>query len=176
MINVNHNDYELFYLVNEGCERALDFLYQKYMLLIKKISYEIYPYGDKRNDLIQEGYMILYKCIQSFNSSLSVPFYAYFSISLKRRFYYLTNNDKYYKAISFLDYEIADLNSNYASNFILNPKYFCDNELEVLIYQEHMLGGMSLLKLCENNNIPYNKAYNRKKAIINELKKMLTKS
>ncbi|MBE6137901.1 MAG: hypothetical protein E7176_05845 [Erysipelotrichaceae bacterium] len=176
MIYVNHNDYELLYLVEEGCERALDFLYQKYMLFVNKLAYEIYPYGDKRYDLIQEGMMILFNCIKSFNKYLSVPFFAYFSISLKRRLYYLTNKDKYYKRITFLDYEIADMYGSCPGSYLLNSNYMCDTELDVLIYQEHMLNGMSLLRLCEMNNISYNKAYKRKKALVADLKKMLTKS
>lgn len=178
MVYVSHNDYELLYLIEEGCERALDFLYQKYTFYIKKIAYEIYPYGDKRYDLIQEGLMVLFNCLKCFNKNLPVPFFSYFTISLKRRLYTLVGKDKYYKVMSALDYDIPDKNhcNSLTLSYLLNPNNVCDDEMDVLIYQDHIIDGINLTTLCEKNNISYNKAYKRKIAIIEDLKKILTKS
>lgn len=178
MVYIYHNDYELLYLIEEGCEPALDFLYQKYTLYIKKIAYRIYPYGDKRYDLIQEGLMVLFNCLKCFNRHLSVPFFSYFTISLKRRFYTLVGKDHYYKVLSFLDYDIPDINYSKSPvlGYLLNPNKVCDDEIDVIIYQDHIINGINLAQLCEKNNISYNKAYKRKIALLEDLKKILTKS
>ena len=67
MYFAGYNDYELIYLVNEGSERALNVLYQKYYIYIYKVAAKYIPRGDKKNDLIQEGLMLLNQSIKRFN-------------------------------------------------------------------------------------------------------------
>ena len=59
----NYNDYELLYLIREGSEFALNYLFKKYDVLIYKIATSFYPKGDKFEDLLQEGRMVLYNSI-----------------------------------------------------------------------------------------------------------------
>ncbi len=80
------NDYEILYMIGESSN--FDILYKKYQPLIYKIMkrYEkiFKTYGYELDDLMQIGYIILYKTsflYQEYNSSL---FYTYFISALKK--------------------------------------------------------------------------------------------
>ncbi len=82
----DYNDYEILYMIGERSD--FNILYQKYQPLIYKIvkDYQKYfrYYGYEIDDLMQIGYLTLYKatCLySSYNNSL---FYTYFVIALKR--------------------------------------------------------------------------------------------
>ena len=65
----NYNDYELIYYIKDGNEAALDFMIKKYEPLIKKLTTSFIRFSDKRDDLIQEGYLILMECIDKYNDN-----------------------------------------------------------------------------------------------------------
>ena len=73
-----YNDYELLYLIKDGNEKAFNYFFQKYDCLIIKIAIDLYPQGDKQDDLVQEGRMILYDCIKNYDSSYGTPFFSFF--------------------------------------------------------------------------------------------------
>ena len=77
---VNYNDYELLYLIQDGEEKALHVLLKKYDTLIYTVVREMYPYGDKAYDLMQEGRMTLYNCIYKYSKAKEISFYSYFYI------------------------------------------------------------------------------------------------
>ena len=66
----NYNDYELIYYIKDGNEAALDFMIKKYEPLIKKLTTSFIRFSDKRDDLIQEGFLILMKCIDKLTSQI----------------------------------------------------------------------------------------------------------
>ena len=69
---INCNDYELLYLINEGNEKALKLLFDKYDHLIRMLAKEYAPYGNRSADLAQEFRMILYKCIECYKEEYDI--------------------------------------------------------------------------------------------------------
>lgn len=168
-----YNDFELLYLVKEGSEQALNILYLKYSIYIKKLAKRYFPYGDKRNDLVQEGLMLLHKGIQAFRPEGPVPFYAYFSIILNRRFACLIQRDRYYRSTCFLS-DAAELPDKAVAWRQSRAEYFLTDELDILLFQEHILEGLSLSAFARKHGIGYGKAYYRRKTMLEEIKKVLT--
>ena len=65
-----YNDYELIYYIRDGSEMALAIIIKKYDLVIYGLIQKI-PYlklSGKIDDLMQEGRMVLIKCLYSFRS------------------------------------------------------------------------------------------------------------
>lgn len=84
------NDFELIYLIRfESCSFALDYLYRKYDRFIWKQIYLLHIREDERDDFHQEGVLMLYKAVKTFNESKNKTFMRYFELILKRHFYYL---------------------------------------------------------------------------------------
>ncbi len=176
MFYINYNDYELIYLVQDGSEKAQGVLYQKYAIYINKIVEEYVPYSDKRYDLIQEGLLILFRCIKTFNPKFSVNFYCYFTIIVRREFKKIMKNS-YYKTMLVLNDNIIYKDMNFFStskNNFYKFKNLWKDEWEVLIYQECLIEGMSVQAFSHKYNVSYFYVYGKKKAMINELKKILT--
>ena len=80
------NDYELLYMISES--NNFDILYDKYQPLIYKVMKKYFKlfkkYGYELDDLMQIGYLTLYKTshlYQEYNRSL---FYTYFISALKK--------------------------------------------------------------------------------------------
>ena len=81
----NFNDYEILYMICEGSD--FDILYKKYRPLIYKTVRNYLglfkDYGYEIDDLMQIGYMTLYKASKFYNYDNSL-FYTYFLSSLKK--------------------------------------------------------------------------------------------
>ena len=166
----NYNDYKLLYLINEGSEEAYEILLDKYDKLIYKIASKIYPYGDKMMDLVQEGRMILFKCIEKYKDDGGASFYSYFRISLERRFYNLVKNDSYYQQTSIEDSANVYSNDLTGVNIHKGYRYF-NNELEIRMFDECLINGMSIKDFASKYNLKYSKAYSIHKEIISSLKR-----
>ena len=80
------NDYELLYMIGEK-DNNFDFLYEKYQPLIYKIVreylYIFKRYGYEIDDLLQIGYLTLYKCSYLYQEESNAKFYTYLSTSIK---------------------------------------------------------------------------------------------
>lgn len=84
------NDYELIYLIQfEKCPIALNFLYAKYYRFIWKQIHLLHIQELEQEDFFQEGILMLYKAVKTFNESKNKTFMRYFELILKRHFYYL---------------------------------------------------------------------------------------
>ena len=81
------NDYELLYMVSENEENTFNILYQKYSPMIYKMvkKYEklFKRYGYDLDDLLQIGYITLYKASYLYNNYDSSLFFSYYKVSLK---------------------------------------------------------------------------------------------
>lgn len=179
MVFANYNDFELLYLVGEGSEQALHILYQKYFVYVNKIASKYFAYGDKRNDLVQEGLMIIHRCIKTFNQGMTVSFFSYLSISLHRRFAGLVRTSYYQHTVFLKDNEsgYGGKNGNYYQkkySFLNQGRYFFHEELDVLIYDECIREDLSVTAFAEKYGLTYSKVYARRKQILRELKKILT--
>ncbi len=169
----NYNDYELLYLIKDGNPKALNMMFLKYDVLIKKTALKILGGDDKINDLIQEGRMQLYECIHKFDDSYEISFYSYFLICLRRRLKRELTKE-YYDDFVCLRENLAvgvDL-----SDRILIRAYkreFKDDPLALAILDEHILRDLSVAELAKEYNIPYKKVINKKKEIIEAIKKII---
>lgn len=92
-----NNDYELIYLIRgENDHIALQYLFDKYERFIWKIIHLLNVTSYDHDDFIQEGTLIFYKAIQSFNEEKNKSFTRYFELILKRHFYQLLNKSPKY--------------------------------------------------------------------------------
>ncbi len=84
------NDYELLYLIhgeNDGI--ALDYLFSKYENFIWKHIHLIRVDQNEYDDFKQEGILMFYKAIKTFDVYKNKTFTRYFELILKRHFYQL---------------------------------------------------------------------------------------
>ena len=81
----NLNDYEILYMV-EDSDNSFNVLMKKYEPLIKKIvqqyNYLFKRFGYEIDDLMQIGYITLYKASKFYNSYNDTWFYSYFKKAL----------------------------------------------------------------------------------------------
>lgn len=82
----DYNDYEILYMIGENVD--FNILYKKYQPLIYKIVKKYVMlfknYGYELDDLMQIGYITLYKASYLYNSHNNSLFYTYFITALKR--------------------------------------------------------------------------------------------
>ena len=83
----NMNDYEILYMVSENTGDIFNILYQKYQPLIYQIARKnlnlFKKFGYEVEDLMQIGYITLYKCSYLYNIYSDSMFFSYFKSSLK---------------------------------------------------------------------------------------------
>ena len=89
-----YNDYELLYLIYEGDEEALGTVFNKYDPLIKKKLYDFKIARGLYDDFYQEGLIILYLAVKTYNPFLNKTFTRYFELLLTRRIMTLLRNVK----------------------------------------------------------------------------------
>ncbi len=87
------NDYEILYMVNDTKENNFDLLVHKYQPLIYKIVKEYLNtfkrFGYELDDLMQIGYITLYKASYLYDIYSHSMFYTYFRSSLKKAIFNL---------------------------------------------------------------------------------------
>lgn len=82
---LEHNDFEIIYEIREGNHEALELMFSKYKKLISKKIHQfnlVYEY----DDMMQEGYMMLYKAINTYNDEKGKTFTRYFEMNLTNKF------------------------------------------------------------------------------------------
>lgn len=171
---IKYNDNELIYLIEEGSNKALEVMFDKYEHLITSIVKESYPYGDKANDLIQEGRMVLFDCIRFFNCSYNISFYTYFYISLKRKLSREFNND-YYKGYIPFHENIYSKQESYINKdlLIIYGRLYKDDNLAIILLNEYFLGNNSLRNIAKKYGIDYMILFRKKNSIIRSMKKYI---
>ena len=175
----NINDYELLYLIGEGNDKALDYLFFKYKHLIFKMVKRNCTSSDRYDDLVQEGYMILNDCIRSYNPHMNVTFYCYFCISFIRRINRLKTNGDYYNSSILLH-----LNENWCQYKPENKAYhyyiakdirekYKDDEVSINIYFECICYNLSLKSFSDKYSLDYRYVLQKHKNIIKFLKEII---
>jgi RNA polymerase sigma factor (sigma-70 family) len=85
-----YNDYELIYMVRENDENSYDILMDKYLPIIKNISYHYYNcysnYGYDLDDFLQEGYCAFFSALNHFDEGKDTLFYTFLVVCLHRSF------------------------------------------------------------------------------------------
>ena len=80
MIFQGHNDFEVLYQIREGNHEALQLMFEKYNSLISKKIYK-FNLAYEYDDIYQEGLMMLYKSILTYNENVGKSFTRYFEMN-----------------------------------------------------------------------------------------------
>ncbi|MFP4286498.1 MAG: sigma-70 family RNA polymerase sigma factor [Candidatus Izemoplasmataceae bacterium] len=78
-----HNDYEIISLIKEGDETAFSLMVEKYTRFIAKKIHK-YNLAYEFDDLHQEGLIILYKSVITFDEAFNKTFTKYFELNYER--------------------------------------------------------------------------------------------
>ena len=78
-------DEKLAILAQQGDQKAMEFLLEKYKNLVCAKSHSFYIAGDSYEDLVQEGMIGLFQAIRDFDAKKNVSFLAFASICIRRR-------------------------------------------------------------------------------------------
>jgi len=162
-----HNDYEIIHEIREGNHDALELMFEKYKNLIaKKISkFNLWYDFD---DMMQEGYMILYKSILSFDTEEGKTFTNYFMLNLERYFITLVSK-RVRRGEIFRDNELYILEHNH--NATINSVYYelYLSEIKKILTKKEFL--VYTLRELQNYSISYisNKYEWTEKVVYNSL-------
>lgn len=115
----NMNDYEIIYMVCDEKDNNYSILYNKYKPLINKLSekykYTFKKFGYEKEDIMQIGYLVLYKTSYMYNVNNCSMFYTYFKNAYEKALLTeLRNNSTNKKEIlnNAFSYDITIPNSN----------------------------------------------------------------
>ena len=164
------NDYEILYMVKDDSEYNFDILVDKYKPLIYKIVKNYLSlfkkYGYELDDLMQIGFLTLYKSSQLYDIYNKSMFYTYFKSALQnaiinemrinttRKREVLNNSFSYDKEIDNTDIRFIDLfgsekkdNENKVNNLIIfkNSMPFDLSCVFELLYNGYSIKEISLL-------------------------------
>ncbi len=78
-------DKELLELIHKKDNYALDFLMNKYKLLVEKKSRSYFLMGAGRDDIVQEGMIGLFKAIRDYNPNKEASFYSFADLCVTRQ-------------------------------------------------------------------------------------------
>ena len=86
---MDHNDYELVFLAQEGNEDAINVIYQKYKPIVVKKSKNAIVFashhGVEINDIMQEGFIGLEEAIRNFSQDTDATFYTFATLCIDRQ-------------------------------------------------------------------------------------------
>jgi len=160
-----YNDYEIIDLIREGNNEALELMFDKYSRLISKKIYKFNLYQEY-DDMFQEGMMILYKSIKSFDDSYSKTFTRYFELNLDRKYITLLSKKVRRREI-FKNNElfIYETNSNVNQNSVyydLTKKEIAKilTNSEYLVYTLRELNNYSVSYISEKHGMKDKEIYN----------------
>ena len=165
------NDYEILYLINEGNELALNFMFDKYEPLIKKLARGFYKSIEMTEDLIQEGRIILLSCIKGYSSYFNISFVYYFTICLKRGLREKSRSSYYEEFLYFEEDEVATM--DYSKSILARSEALLDTKEEKELYHFVVLDGMSLSLYARKKHLSYGKVHYQYTLLIEKLKKLL---
>lgn len=80
-----YNDQELVNLIRNGHDFALDFLMNKYKVLVERKAKSYYLIGASKDDVIQEGMIGLFKAIRDYNPNKEASFYSFADLCVTRQ-------------------------------------------------------------------------------------------
>ncbi len=80
-----YGDKQLIRMLRSGDEDIMDFLLEKYKLLVRKKANAMYLMGGDTDDLIQEGMIGLYKAIRDYDETKEAEFSTFAQICISRQ-------------------------------------------------------------------------------------------
>ena len=160
-----HNDYEIINLIREGNDEALELMFDKYSRLISKKIFKFNLYFEY-DDMYQEGMMILYKSINSFDEIYAKSFTRYFELNLERKFItILTKHIRRKEIFRNNENYIYETNHNINQNSVyydLLKKEIAKilTNTEHLVYTLRELNNYSITYIKENHGLSDKVIYN----------------
>jgi RNA polymerase sporulation-specific sigma factor len=99
------NDYELIYLIrHETDDLALTFMFKKYHKFIWKHVHLLHLESKEIDDFHQEGVLMLFKAIQTFDPERNKSFTRYFELIMRRQFYHMKQSLPQYMLFDHTDF------------------------------------------------------------------------
>ncbi len=99
------NDYELIYLIrHETDDLALTFMFKKYHKFIWKHVHLLHLESKEIDDFHQEGVLMLFKAIQTFDPERNKSFTRYFELIMRRQFYHMKQSLPHYMLFDHTDF------------------------------------------------------------------------
>jgi len=160
-----HNDYEILHEIREGNHEALGLMFEKYKHLIAK-NIGQFQLGYEYDDMMQEGYMILYKSITSFDMAERKTFTKYFELNLRRKFITIVSK-RVRRTEIFYQHQnyIYEHNHRTSSNSVYYPLYLEEiakilTKKEYLVYTLRELKNFSIEYIHSNYHLSNKTIYN----------------
>ncbi len=131
----NMNDYEIIYMVCDEKDNNYNILYNKYKPLINKIAekykYAFKKFGYEKEDIMQIGYLVLYKTSYMYNENNCSMFYTYFKNAYEKALLTeLRNNSTNKKEVlnNAFSYDITIPNSNLSYIDLIKDNSYQEND------------------------------------------------
>ena len=143
-----YNDYELLYLIYEGDEEALGIIFKKYDPLIKKKLYDFKIKNSLYDDFYQEGLIVLYVAVKTYNPSFNKTFTKYFELLLSRRIMTLLRDmKKEHEQVVVIE---SDVLRDSSESFNYSDKMLSDNANHDVLLKDNNIPS-SMLTVSEKN-------------------------
>lgn len=160
-----YNDYELIYLAkSENCEAAISALVNKYKNMVYKFIHLYYVNERDYDDYYQEGLIMLFKAIDSFNEAHNKTFTRYFELILRRRIIYLKNKEP--------KYELHDEFHMYKDNNLIEDEFVVEGltSFEEVVFKRYFVKNQKISFIAESENKSSKQIYNAIYRIKNKYK------
>ena len=143
-----YNDFELLYLIYEGDEEALGIIFKKYDPLIKKKLYDFKIKNSLYDDFYQEGLIVLYVAVKTYNPSFNKTFTKYFELLLSRRIMTLLRDmKKEHEKVVVIE---SDILKDSSESFNYSDKMLSDNANHDILLKDNNIPS-SMLTLSEKD-------------------------
>ena len=81
------SDEELISRLRDGDSKVMDFILEKYKILVRSKAKSMYLLGADGEDLIQEGMIGLFKAVRDYDSDRDTSFYTFADLCVSRQMY-----------------------------------------------------------------------------------------
>ena len=173
-MTLKHNDNEIISLIREGNQDALELMFEKYSRFIYKKIHKFNLQSDKE-DMYQEGLMMLYKSIKIYSPTFNKTFMRYFELNFERKLISILTKKVRRQEIMETNiryiYEQNTPNKNQDEYFLLYIEEISKilTKTEKLVYTLRELKNYSIAYISQEYDIPekviYNSLYRAKQKI-----------
>lgn len=150
-----YNDYELIYLIqSEGCECALNLMFDKYRFLIYKMLHQYNVCQIYFDDYVQECTILMYNIISRFNESKGKTFTKFYEFVLRRKIWSLKALEPKYlrmEDVTVLKDEKSSFDEIYKDNL---------TDLEKSVYERHYECNQSIAFIAKMEEKSSKQIYN----------------
>jgi RNA polymerase sporulation-specific sigma factor len=159
------NDYKILHEIQEGNQDALSLMLVKYKPLISKKIMQ-FNLGYEYEDMLQEGYMVLWKSVCSFEEQHAKTFTKYFELNLDRKFITIVTKrvrrKEIFKANEHFISESFHPNQQHSVYYELYHKEIAKllTKQELIVYTLRELQNFSISYICKTQGVKEKTIYN----------------